>query len=786
MFKSRIGILTVLLGLGFLVVLGRLCQLQIWRYHQYAALARRDRETERMVPALRGPIYDRYGTLLAEDQPCYDISVRVDRLKLAHVKVDEIRKLAAKYRPPRVRTENHDAKVQKLRLDRDAEFELLVARLNDEPYVHDLARTLKADPQEIANNLRKALYAVACDRAAPRAPLLLASEVDQRVWLSLRTVHEDVFRDHHQLYGSLASKIKDAEEPPFPGLVATLSTRRIYPLGSTASFVVGALGELTPEDEEDLRHDGVLLDNAAARNRYWKRICENMSEETAEKVRQILLTDPRDVRDLGELYRLFSRLRPEECTAIAALGLAEPLRWSERPPRMKLTEPELLWMGVGLPTNVNKNKLPNRVVGELGVERIHNDHLRGKAGMKIRESATSEGEETLAFFKHSDPIEGEPLALTLSLAWQKAAENALKGQTQPGAIVVLDIRSGEVLALASWPDFDPNLFAPPRTGKERQEKLQQVLSNPNKPLLNRAIAEQYPLGSVMKSLVAAIALEKGAVTASETFDCAGFIVEGGQKFRCDESRAHGTVNIFKSIRCSCNVTFHQIGARMGVEGMAPYARLLLGRRTGIDLPGEVPGIYPDRSWRMKAWPTNPHARVWTRGNDFQLAIGQGLMTSTVLQAAVMMAAIGNGGYVVTPRVWLDSPPAQPRSLGISDTNLSLVRQGLDEVVNEGRPGERGTAYKPFHEHGELSIRVAGKTSTAEHRQGAQPHAWFAGYAPAEKPQIAFAILLEEAGHGGAAAAPLAYRMLRDVYGTKNTPNPRPGAPREPVAANGAE
>lgn len=791
-FKTRIGVLAVLFSFAFVAVLCRLAQLQIVRYEKYHKLVMRDQATARIVPALRGPILDRYGDVLAEDQPFYDISVRADRLQLRHVNVAAITALAVKFRGPLSTDAESERTRARLQEERDAEFDKLTRRLADEPFVKNLAHTLGRSEEEVATGFQKALHSVARGWASARTAMRIVSGVDEKTWLGLRAIHEDVFRDSARLFGAPSASIKGqaapAAAPPFPGLVCTISTRRVYPHGSLACFPIGALGELSPADEEMLRHDGVLLENAAARGAYWERIRDGLDDAAALKLEEILRVDLRDIHGLGELHNRLAGLRPSERQAVAALGLAEPVRWSERPARMQLTEPEMLWLGVNLPTATSRNTLPSRGIGEQGTERYYNDKVRGKSGMKLRDSL-EEDDDQFSFHKYSRPREGDTLALTLSVAWQKAAENALKGQEKCGAIVVLDVATGEVLAMASYPDFDPNLFSPPRDGTARQEKLRALLSDPRKPLLNRAIAEQYPLGSVMKTLIAAVALERGVVNTTDTFECPGYIVEGGQKFRCDESRAHGTVNLDKGIRCSCNVAFMQIGARIGVENLAPYARLLFGRRTGIDVPGEAPGIYPDRAWRTKTFPNNPAARVWTKGNDFLLAIGQGQFSSTVMQAASLMAAVSNGGNVVTPHLWLDGPVPPPRSLGISPANLAIVRQGLDEVVNCGTPGERGTAHTAFHTQGpELAVRVAGKTSTAQHHKGDEPHAWFAGYAPADRPQVAFAVLLEEGGHGGSAAAPLAYRMLREVYGTRSAPVKQPGGPAEEhkVAASGAE
>lgn len=768
MFKTRLGIVTLLFGGCFFVVTCRLWQLQVMRYERYRALSSLSNQTEKMVPALRGPILDRYGNVLAEDRASYDVSVRVDRLKFRSFKMDEIKTARAFFKD--------DAKA------REDAFDALAKDLEREPYVRDLADTLQRDAAEIAAGMLKAIDAVTRTPpwASPRTPIRIAGGVDEKTWLALRATHEDVFRDSFQALGGKLASATEIEEPPFPGLICTVSTKRVYPQGRLACFVIGAVGELNNDDEETLKRDGILLDNTAARSRYWVQLRDAMSDERADRLERVMRVHPQEIADLSELHAALSRLRPYELQQASALGLVEPVRWMDRPARMKLVEPEMLWMGIGGPRGSSQNNLPNRIIGELGAERWHNEWLRGKSGMKIRESLNGKDDESaLTYRKDAQPREGSTLALTISLAWQSAVEKAMRSQEHRGAAVILDIKTGEVLAMASLPDFDPNIFSPPRDGQERQEKLRALLADEAKPLLNRALSEQYPLGSVMKSLIAAVALEKGLVSTTETFDCPGYIIEGGQRFRCDDSRAHGTVNLFKAIRCSCNVTFHQIGARIGVENLAPYARQILGRRSGIDLPGDITGIYPDREWRMKTFPNNPAARIWTRGNEFHLAIGQGQMACTVMQAAQMMAAIGNGGMVVTPRVWLDGPGAPARSLGISQGNLNIVKEGLDECVNVGRPGERGTAYSPFHEQGpELAVRVAGKTSTAEHRKGEKPHAWFAGYAPADNPQIAFAVMLEEAGHGGAVAAPVAYKFLKEVYGTRHAPVRNPGVTRE--------
>ena len=755
MFKTRLGIVAVLLALSFVVIFARLWLLQVTRYDKYAALASRDVNMEKMVGSIRGPIFDRNGEPLAYDEPFYDLSIRVERLHLS-VTVDDVRDVREKIK---------DAK------ERDAAFDRLTEKLSGERFVIDLAKTVDRPEAEVAGGILKALDTVARKWASARAPLKIVNGIDEKTWLGLRAVHDDVFRDSYKLLGKAADALSDSQEPPFPGLVCTVSTRRVYPRGKLGCFVLGAVGELNAEDDNDLRTDGILLEYADVRRRQWDEVRSTLDDAAAERLDPFFHGDLREM-PLGQVFNTVANLRPSDQQRVAAMGLSELVRWTDRPPRITLAEPEMLWLGINMPMSASKNNLPGRIIGDMGVERWRNALLRDKAGMKLRGYYDLDNEDGLTCRQDSQPRPGDALALTISIQWQQAIEKALHGQAHNGAIVVLDVHTGEVLAMASNPDFDPNDFVPPRDNPERQERITALLTDTDrKPLLNRAIAQQYPLGSIMKTLIAAVALDKNLVTPNETIECKGFLKEGGQTYHCDDARAHGTVNLTKGLRCSCNMYYMQIGARIGVENLAPFAKMFLGKRTGIDLPSETPGIYPDREWRQKHY-ANEAARAWPKGQDYLLAIGQGQMTSTVVQAAQLMAAIANNGTVVTPHVWLDAPQTQGRALGISSSSLALVRQGLEEVVNCGRPGEKGTAYTPFHENGELAIKVAGKTSTAEHGHNETPHAWFAGYAPADNPQIAFAIVLEDAGHGGATAGPVAYQFLREMYGTKNNPKGR--------------
>jgi penicillin-binding protein 2 len=214
----------------------------------------------------------------------------------------------------------------------------------------------------------------------------------------------------------------------------------------------------------------------------------------------------------------------------------------------------------------------------------------------------------------------------------------------------------------------------------------------------------------------------------------------------------------EALRRSCNIYFYRTGMRIGLKCLTPYARVLgFGRRLGVDTFGERAGIFPD---------PQTHSG-WTQGNACLLAIGQGRMAVTPLQAACLMAAVANGGHPVTPHVWLHASRTPRPGRVFSRAALSVVRQGLEEVVR------RGTAYSAFHKGVDpLPIDVAGKTGTADvgsRDPDVLPHAWFAGYVPANDPRIAFCVFVQNGGHGGDVAAPIAYRVLRRIYGTRADP-----------------
>ncbi len=368
-----------------------------------------------------------------------------------------------------------------------------------------------------------------------------------------------------------------------------------------------------------------------------------------------------------------------------------------------------------------------------------------------------------------EPQPGRNVVLTLDHELQLTAEAALERSGNTGAIVALDPGTGEVLALASRPAFDPNGFA---IGIE-PEVWRGLSSDPDKPFMNRALQGQYPPGSTYKVITAIAGLEEKLVDEHTTVYCGGSFRLGRRTYRCWKKEGHGTVDLNKAIVQSCDVYFYKLGLELGVNRLAYYARSLgLGARTGIELGGEMPGLVPTKEWRLLRDGTS-----WVEGDTVSVSIGQGANLWTPLQLAAAYAAIANGGtrHQVHLLKRIEEPDGtlvrsfEPESLGevpVSAATLERVRKGLSDTVNSPRgtggamrnlpggvlaAGKTGTAQVVAMAQGE---RVDSKDLARQHRD----HAWFVTYAPVENPRIVVAVLVEHGGHGGSAAAPLA----RDV------------------------
>jgi penicillin-binding protein 2 len=318
--------------------------------------------------------------------------------------------------------------------------------------------------------------------------------------------------------------------------------------------------------------------------------------------------------------------------------------------------------------------------------------------------------------------------------------------------VVQDVKNGEILALVSWPSFDPTPFA---TGISESE-YQKLLTDPRRPLFNRAISASFPPGSTFKLVTATAALEEKVITPSTLIDDKGFIAVGSFIFKGWAPEGLGLVNLETAIAKSSDIYFYTVGGGygsqrgVGVEKLADWARRLgLGAETGIDLVGEVSGLVPDEEWKLAA-----RGEPWYIGNTYHMSIGQGDVLVTPLQLNNLVVAIANGGTLFKPFLVKDVPPEILRADVASAETLDLVRQGMRAAASPG-----GTAYPVY----DFKVAVAGKTGTSETGGKEKTHAWFTCFAPFESPEIAVTVFLEEGGEGSHDTAPVARQILENYF-----------------------
>ena len=430
------------------------------------------------------------------------------------------------------------------------------------------------------------------------------------------------------------------------------------------------------------------------------------------------------------------------------------------------------------------------VVGQSGLEWSYDRWLRGRDGVaKVEVDAFGRPKSHATVPGGRSPQPGDTLVSTIDAKVQAKTEEALRyaidlahsgGQYQAagGSALVLDVKTGEVIAMASYPTFDPNVWVGGISTKDYKK-----LADPhaNRPLLNRAIQEQKAVGSTFKVVDAIAGLEEGVISPYTTFFCNGSfkppIASDTTVWHCWLPGGHGTSDLVRAITQSCDVYFYNVGylfyQRQGTELEDWAVRLGMGKPTGIDVPGEVAGRVPTPAWRRSYFKSEV-GKIWTPGNSINLAIGQGDLEATPLQLAVTYAAIANGGYIVQPHIGKkivdpqgkmvrDLQAAKPRKVDISQGTLDVVRRGLYEAANSAT----GTSSAVFAGY---PVQVAGKTGTAE-VFGSGDYAWYASYAPANDPQYAVVVMIEQGGHGGAVGAPAArliYDQLFHLKGNKST------------------
>ena len=408
---------------------------------------------------------------------------------------------------------------------------------------------------------------------------------------------------------------------------------------------------------------------------------------------------------------------------------------------------------------------PGDFAGKSGLERQYNDILMGTDGQR-RVIVNSVGKE-VSKDTTQEAIPGKQIQLSIDYDLQLVAEQSLGAR--PGAVVALDPRNGEVLAMVSHPAADPNDFAV-RISADEWKKLNE---DPEKPLLNRAIQAQLAPGSVFKIVTATAMLEDHVPTEGFTTFCPGYASFFGRQYHCwvyyakTGRKSHGVTNLHEAILKSCDVFFYTVGLRLGIDRLAYYASHFgIGHKTGIDLPSEEPGLMPSPGWVQRVL-----HRKWYQGEVISVATGQGAVTTTPVQLARMIGGIASGGVFMQPHMLKDAPNVAAERFPISESTVEKITDAMYGVVNE--PGGTGGQLRL------AGIELSGKSGTAQvigydtlariHKEKKfDDNAWFVGYAPRRNPEIVVSVLVQESGkHGGEAAGPVVRDIIKAYYDKKN-------------------
>lgn len=475
----------------------------------------------------------------------------------------------------------------------------------------------------------------------------------------------------------------------------------------------------------------------------------------------------------ASMVRLMDRASKEKAFALAEQrpslpGVSVVTEMQRRYPNGTMASHVLGYLGQINPAEYQKLKAEGYqqdwLVGKTGLEKVYDVVLRGRhGGTRIEVDAAGRSVKVL---DRKEPVAGYQVTTTLDARVQKAAEDGLAETGKPGAVVAMDPRNGEILAFASAPPYDPNIFLYDR-GELMEKNLDPgaLLSNPELPLYDRTIQGMYPPGSIFKIITAAAALESGKIPATEEHFCPGFYILGSgpaaKLLHCWKHTGHGRVDFKKALAESCDVFFWKIALKIGPDAIESMShRFGLGSPTGLEFPGEKAGLIPGRSMFKTG------VRHWYDGDTLNMSIGQGTILFTPMQAAQMISAVANRGKLYRPRLVKEirrpdkslvasSAPELLSQFTLSDRTWDFLDDALTEVVENGT----GQQCKI------PGLRVAGKTGTAQNPHG-KDHAWFVAFAPVDKPTIAVAVLVEHGVHGATTAAPIARKMIIAALGDR--------------------
>ncbi|HKD06287.1 MAG TPA: penicillin-binding protein 2 [Bryobacteraceae bacterium] len=520
-----------------------------------------------------------------------------------------------------------------------------------------------------------------------------------------------------------------------------------------------------------LDRDGrVIVDSHST----WELILsrENLKQEHLHEIADGLHLDYDDLVKKVTRFRNRPKYEPiviKEDLTPSDLAFVDSHRDPETFPEMEVIESQhrlypqngILAHAIGYTGEISESELDNpdyakynqgQIIGKFGIEKEYNDSLMGIDGE--RQSVVDNLGKEREVLGIKDAIPGKNLQLTVDLDLQVVAELALGDRR--GAVVALDPNTGEILAMASHPTFDPNKFAV----RIKSADWKELTNDPGNPLLNRAIQAQWAPGSTFKPVTALAGLESGAIDENTTFNCPGGASFYGHFYACWGK--HGSVSLHKGITQSCDSYFYNVGNKAGIDNLAFYSHQVgFGARSGIDLPNEAPGVVPSPEWKLRNF-----RQKWFAGETISVSIGQGATTVTPLQLARAIGGIGVGGVWQVPHLAKSlTGKEKPHEWALSPDNVHRVVYGMFGVVNEGGTGVR--AKLP-------GIDVCGKTGSAQVASAAyerlhpnvKDNAWFVAFAPCYKPEIVVSVLWENCGLHGQFAAPIARDVMVSYFNKK--------------------
>jgi len=530
------------------------------------------------------------------------------------------------------------------------------------------------------------------------------------------------------------------------------------------------------------RGETILADNKASfKVSIIRENCEDY-DKSCRKISRLLKIEEDVLKERIKRYESFPVFKPivikenlsfEEVAVIEARKLEFPELFLQAEPKRFYPFGSLAAHALGYIQELSGEEVKNGLyqqrrlgdlIGKTGVEKVYETTLVGTDGEAL-EIVDSMGRSKGEIAKR-EPEKGQNITLTLDYAIQEKAEELLEGRE--GAVVMMDPQTGEIIALASYPTFDPNKFINRFTSKEWLD----LVNSPEFPLENRAIRGQYAPGSIFKLVIDLGALELGLVDEETTFTCKGKIEIYNEPFTCWVEKGHGEMNLIQAIRNSCNIYHYQVGKKMGIDEISRYAKMLgFGAKTGIDLPGEKTGLVPDPQWKREV-----RKERWQPGETISVSIGQGPLLVTPLQVALYTSIIANRGRKVTPHLLNSQSLTGKRVLSerdaveIEPSTFETIIRGMWEVVNNGGTGWAANV-KGFDICGKtgstqlISTEKDEKMKKKEKAEVTKTHSWFTGFAPRDNPKIVVTVIIEYGGMGGATAAPLA-RKLFDFYREK--------------------